>query len=190
MSNTSGTALSSDDESRFVATYERYLQPVYVYCRRRVSADRADDVVADVFLTVWKKIDQLPPEDQALNWIYAIAYRSVLHQWRSGSRQRRLKDKLVQLGGVGVALPEEQIVQSHESRQVLDATSRLKAVDQEILRLSLWEELSHSEIASVLNLSPEAARQRFSRALKSLTKEFNRLDKESRPTPAAQEGGA
>ena len=191
MSDNSGTGLPlSDAESRFVTIYESHVRSVYVYCRRRVAADRVDDVVADVFLTVWKKIDLLPTGDSALPWIYGIAYRVVLHQWRGASRQRRLSQRLGQLGHAGVALPEEHILQSYESQQVLEATSRLKRTDQEILRLSMWEELSHAETATVLGLSPEAVRQRLSRALKSLTQEFNRLEKRTGHTPAAQEGGA
>ena len=180
----------SGAESRFVVVYERHLRSVYVYCRRRVSADRVDDVVADVFLTVWRKVDQIPPEGQELPWLYGIAYRSVLHQWRFSSRQKRLKQRLSALGQVGATPPEEQIVRSFEITQVLDAAGRLKDTEQEILRLSLWEELSHGEIAEVLGLTPEAVRQRFSRALKTLTREFNRAVRKSSRSPVVQEGGA
>ena len=69
----------------------------------------------------------------------------------------------------------------------MESASHLKPTDQEILKLSLWEELSHAEISVALDLGPDAVRQRLSRALKNLTKTYNRL--EQRTAPAAQEGG-
>ena len=56
--------------------------------------------------------------------------------------------------------------------------------------LSIWEDLSHSEIAVVLNISVDAVKQRLSRAKKNMTREYNRLEKRRFRTPAAQKGGA
>ena len=179
----------SDRDARFVSVYETHLRAVYVYCRRRVAADRVDDVVAETFLAVWRKIDQMPSGDAVLPWLYGFAYRSVLHQWRGSYRRRRLSDRLAALGSETPSPPEELLVVGYESARVLDATSRLKTKDQEVLRLSQWEELSHSEIAAVLDLSVDAVRQRYSRALKQLTREFNRLETKRSQSPAARKGG-
>ena len=46
------------------------------------------------------------------------------------------------------------LVRSEEHRVVLAASARLKPVDQEILRLTLWEELSHADVAVVLGIGP------------------------------------
>lgn len=177
-------------DDRFVDAYRRYYRSLYVYCRRRVSAERVDDVVAETFLVAWRKVDELPVIEEALPWLYGIAYRVLMHHWRGSSRRRRLEGRLASLGVDTASPPEEYIVSSYESRTVLDATSRLKATDQEILRLSLWEELPHADIAAVLGLNEGAVRQRLSRALKNLTKEFNRMQTKPNRTPAAQKGGA
>ena len=179
----------SDRDARFVAVYEEHLRAVYAYCRRRVSADRVEDVVAETFLAVWRKIDQLPAGDAVLPWLYGFAYRSVLHNWRSSFRRRRLTNRLAGLGSETPTPTEELLVIGYESARVLDATSTLKGEDQEVLKLSLWEELSHAEVATVLGLSVDAVRQRYSRALKKLTAEFNRLENKRSQSPAAQKGG-
>lgn len=72
---------------------------------------------------------------------------------------------------------------------VLEAASRLRRIDREILRLALWEELSHSDIAMVLDVRVDAVRQRLSRALKNLAREFERLERKPSPTPVAKRGG-
>ncbi|HUG31632.1 MAG TPA: hypothetical protein VMM14_01965 [Acidimicrobiia bacterium] len=38
-------------DTRFVEIYEMSYRHVYGYCRRRTSADRVDDAVADTYLT-------------------------------------------------------------------------------------------------------------------------------------------
>ena len=175
-------------DARFVAIYESHYRDVYGYCRRRTAVDRVDDAVAEVFLVAWRRIDEVPENDEALPWLYAVAYRVLGHQWRSASRQRRLKTKLEGLGADVAAVPEEYVVLGQESSQVLAALSRLKRSDQELLRLTVWEELQHKEIALVLGVSVDAVKKRASRAVKTLAREFERVSKQ-RLTPAAQEGG-
>jgi RNA polymerase sigma-70 factor (ECF subfamily) len=65
--------------------------------------------------------------------------------------------------------PEVLIVRREEDREMLDALSRLKESDQEVLRLTAWEELTASEIAAVLNITISAAEKRIQRALQRLT---------------------
>jgi RNA polymerase sigma-70 factor (ECF subfamily) len=175
-------------EERFAELYRRHAKSVYAYCRRRADYDHVDDLVADTFLAAWRKIDQVPDGDLALAWLYGVAYRALLHHWRSSSRRRRLAAKVSWLVPDYEPEPDYLVVQREEARQVLDAASHLKPIDQEILRLVLWEALHHAEVALVLDLSPDAVRQRFSRALKNLTRQYNRLER--LPTPAAQTGGA
>jgi RNA polymerase sigma factor (sigma-70 family) len=118
----------------------------------------------------------------------AVAYRVLGHHWRSASRRSRLNEKLAGIGSPPALSPEDLIVVAHDSEQILSALDRLREKDQEFLRLSIWEELNHAEIAEMFNLSEEAVRKRLSRARKSLAREYDRLEKIV--APAAQEGGA
>jgi RNA polymerase sigma-70 factor (ECF subfamily) len=70
------------------------------------------------------------------------------------------------------------------------ALAALKSMDQEILRLSAWEELSQAEIAVALGITVGAVRQRFYAAKKKLADEYNRLESRKVHSPAAQKGGA
>ena len=175
-------------DARFVDLYQRFHGRVNAYCRRRCRAERVDDAVAETFLTVWRKIDDVPPGEGTLPWLYSVARRVVAHQWRSSSRANRLREKLDSLGVASPAPPEDLVLMDEESIMVLEALSRLKTSDQEILRLSVWEDLNHIEIAQVLHVSHDVVKQRFSRAKQRLAVEINRLIEAK--SPAAQEGGA
>ena len=177
-------------DARFREVHDRFFRDVYSYCRRRTSADEVDEAVADTFVTAWRKSDEIPPGDQALPWLYGVAYRVLTHHWRSNFRRGRLSQKVASFGGISTSLPEEIVIVGHEQRQVLTALEALRHNDQEILRLTVWEELSQADIAIALGISIGAVRQRFYAAKKKLAEEYNRLDSQKIHSPAAQKGGA
>ena len=177
-------------DARFVDVYNRYYKHVYVYCRRRTTADRVDDVVAETFLAAWRKIDQLPTENQTLPWLYGVAYRVISKEWRTGSRWHRLNQKLESIGVQAVVGADDFLAVNQESELVLNAMKRLKPKDQEILRLAVWEEVDQPTIAVVLDITVGAVRQRLYNAKKNLTSEYNRLESKNVLFSAAQKGGA
>lgn len=177
-------------DATFVRIYERYYRQVYAYCRRRVPTDVVDDVVADVFLVVWRRIAEVPPGEATVSWLYGVAYRVLGHQFRGWKRHHRLRRKLNAIGVEPVSAVDLQVVQNEELSRVHDALGRLRPPEQEILRLSLWEELSHASIASVLDISVDACKQRLSRARKSLAREYMNLETKHAAPPAARKGGA
>jgi RNA polymerase sigma factor (sigma-70 family) len=176
-------------DARFVRLYEAHYASVWAYCRRRIDPDRVDDAVADVFLTAWRRIEELPPEDRVLPWLYGVAYRVLAHEWRGASRTLRLREKLGAVGVHAIDMPAEQVVMREESRLVVEAAARLKGSDREILRLAVWEELKQAQIAVALGISTDAVKKRLSRARRRAN-EYVRLEKKRRQVPTAQEGGA
>jgi RNA polymerase sigma-70 factor (ECF subfamily) len=41
--------------------------------RRTDNADDAADVIAETFLTAWRRLDEIPAGDQARLWLYGVA---------------------------------------------------------------------------------------------------------------------
>lgn len=184
-------------DARFVDLYERFYRPVYAYCRRRTPIDRVDDVVADTFLTAWRRIDSVPVGDDVLPWLFGVAFRLLGNQRRGLARHQKLNRKLASIGHDSASLPLEVVVMREESRQVLAAVDSLRPIDREILLLSAWEELPQPEIAVILDISVEAVRQRLRQAKRRLARVYDALDqqratpatKKERTTPAAKKGG-
>ena len=176
------------DEARFADIYRRHARSIQAYCARRTAGSHVADAVADTFLVAWRKIDQVPNGEAALPWLYGVAYKVLSHQWRHRARSRRLVEKLRGLAHVEALGPEVLLVRSEEYRAVLAASARLRPIDQEILRLTLWEELSHADVAAVLGIEVTAVKQRAYRARQNLADEYRKLTGDRQP-PAARKGG-
>lgn len=83
----------------------------------------------------------------------------------------------------------EIIVIKEDYHLVCLAAGRLRPIDQEILRLAMWEEISHEEISLVLGIKRGAVKARLHRAKLNLIKEYRRASSEMIPI-IEHEGGA
>jgi len=192
VSDGTGTAwfMPSREDARFAELYRRYYRSIRQFCRRRVANDLVDDAVAETFLTAWRRLEDVPAGDEALIWLYGVAYRVIGHQWRSTARRRRLEDRLRSVVRRPASAADESVIDADEYRLVLDAAARLGDTDAEVLRLVAWEQLSVADTAAVLEIAPNAVKQRLHRARRNLAREYRRLESRQTSTPAAPEGGA
>lgn len=175
--------MATSDEARFEDVYKRYYRHVRAYCARRANSD-VQDLVAEVFLVAWRRIDEVPEGSDGLPWLYGVAFRVLKRRWRSHLRRGRAFDRLGSMVDVDSdALPDVVVIQRYEYRLVREAASRLRNIDQEILRLTLWEELSHAEVAKVLDINADAVKQRAHRARRRLADEYRRLISEQANPP-------
>jgi RNA polymerase sigma factor (sigma-70 family) len=143
------------DHDRFDRLFAAYSADIVAYCgwRARSPAD-AQDAVADVFLTAWRRLDDIPEGDAARVWLYATARRVLANQRRSSRRRAALEERLA--SQPAAVEPEETVVR--------EALTRLAPRDREILLLAEWEGLTHAEIATVMGCQAVTARGRLHRA--------------------------
>ena len=161
MSDARGTAA----DAVFAELYRRCYRPVRHFCRRRLADDLVDDAVAETFLTAWRRLDEVPTGDQAIVWLYRVAYRVVGHRSRGALRGRRLEVRLLSVGRrAAVVAADEAVLDGEEYRLVLAAAARLGDTDAEVLRLSAWEQLAIADIAAVLNIDPNTVKQHLHHA--------------------------
>lgn len=175
-------------DERFTRIYEAYYPDVLAYCARRVDRSDAEDVANEVFTTLWRRIGSFDP-DEPLPWLYRVALGAVRNRQRSRKRLMALRTKL---DGSWQSEPsaEVYVVKSDADRVVLDALAELKSGDQEVLRLSVWEELTAREIGLIVGCSVSAAEQRLWRAKQRLAKSLSRVSPGYTPShPSPENGG-
>jgi RNA polymerase sigma-70 factor (ECF subfamily) len=162
----SGGAL--EREARFRALYDDAYPDLLRFVSRRVQPGFAEDVVADTFLAAWRRIDALPVEPgSARAWLFGTARRSLLNERRGARRREALAVRIAEL-------PDNDRYPGTDPDQVaarLDLAAswrRLTPADQEVLALTVWDELTGAEAATVLGISPVAYRLRLSRSRRAL----------------------
>jgi len=168
---------SARDRAAFERLYVQYADAVFRYALRRTAADAdAEDVLAETFAVCWRRFASVP-EGNELPWLYGVARRVLANQRRSSGRLQRLRGRL-QAEPVSVVSEGA----GDADAAVLQALARLPEADQELLRLSLWEGLSTSELAVALGVSENAVYIRLHRARQRLAARFE--------THVDEEGGA
>ena len=160
-------------EQRFDELYRSTFAAVYAYCVRRVDRrDDVDDVVSEVYAAVWRRLDDALDADAPLAWIYGVAYRTIGNRRRSAIRSLRLVDRLRTQRGTIEPTPDEEVTGAEARRELRGhleaALAELNPVDAEIVRLSVWEELSHADIASIVGVETSLVRSRLYRGKRRL----------------------
>jgi RNA polymerase sigma-70 factor (ECF subfamily) len=150
---------------RFEALAQEVYEPVQRYVRRRVSAPAVDDVVSETMLTLWRRLDDIPPAD-GLFWAYGVARRQIANHRRGAARHLRL------LGRMAAEPVREQPGEHPLAPELESAMGKLGEQDQEILRLWAWEGLEPREIALMMGLTPNAVSIRLHRATVKLAGYF------------------
>ncbi len=157
-----------DRQTRFEDLYRAHAGVVRAYAVRRARSDAiADDVVSDVFLVVWRRLDDVP--DQPVPWLLAIARRALANRRRSERRAAALSDRLASLRRPVAASPET-------GDRLLDALASLPEPDRELLMLVAWEGLEPREIAQLLGARPGTVVVRLHRARRRLAAALARQD--------------
>jgi RNA polymerase sigma-70 factor (ECF subfamily) len=150
--------VAASESERFDDLWANYAGPIYAYAARRVGRNDADEIVADVFAVVWRRIDDIP--ERALPWLYGVARNVIREHRRAAERHARLHE--------AVAKPSPTTAGSDDLDVVIEAMALLDETDQEVLRLVAWEELTPREAAEVIGVSGPAFRMRLTRARRRL----------------------
>ncbi|MFB7999811.1 RNA polymerase sigma factor [Streptomyces sp. NPDC056002] len=153
------------DDQRFTEIYREHFGAIEAYVARRCDPSRTADVVADVFVTAWRRFPDLPGT-APLPWLYGVARRTLANDRRSQQRQLKLAELLVDQRPAGDYGPHPDDVIAE--LDLVKAFDLLSTNDQEVLGLALWEELSISESGKALGCSAASARVRLFRARKRL----------------------
>lgn len=157
---------------RFEAVADEVFEPLQRYLRRRTDVDTAQDVLSDVLLTVWRRLDDIP-EGKTLPWCYGIARRTLANHLRGQRRHLRLVSRLE-------AEPSQTVVpdpaESGPDAELTQALSLLGEDDREMIRLWAWERLEPREIAPIMGITVNAATLRLSRARTRIGEHLARQD--------------
>jgi RNA polymerase sigma-70 factor (ECF subfamily) len=159
--------------------------------RRTERPEDAADVLSEVLLIAWRRLDDVPRGPEARLWLFGVARRVIANENRSAAARLRLGERLRQeisqvVGDESAAIGERESVRA--------ALGRLGQEDREILLLVAWEDLKVTEAAKVIGISAPGARSRLHRARRRLRRELAEPDangesESSTPAPSVTKTG-
>ncbi len=162
--------LKQGDESAFDGIYDAYRRRLYAFLLQLTRRpDVAEDLLEEIWLRLVRRIDTLRDDTRLGPWLFAVAHNLFVSHVRS--RQPEVAFDL-EVGELTIADPRpsplETIAMSELQRRVSGALARLPAPSREVLLLVGVHGLSIANAAAVCGLSPDALRQRLSRARAAL----------------------
>jgi RNA polymerase sigma factor (sigma-70 family) len=153
---------SRTDAEAIGALYDRHAPAVHAYLARRAGRDAADDLMSEVFVAAVQARRRVRPHasGSALPWLYGIA-RNVV-----GTHFRASRPTPTAIGehSVDWAAVDARIDASAAAGDLRRALEGLSTIECEVLLLVAWEQLTVTEAAAVLDITPTAARSRLHRA--------------------------
>lgn len=153
----------------FEELFERY-QPRLKYYIRRLdeTGTNTDDMLQDIWLTVFRKIHKLKDARSFPIWLYRIARNKVYGRFRQKQKFVRLPEE--------EHLPEldsdEPVFSADDAERLHKALNNIQPYHREVITLCFLEQLSYQAIAEIVGCSLGTVKSRIYYAKESLRKEL------------------
>ena len=144
------------------------------------SRHQAEDLAQDVFLRVYGARKRYLPEAKFSTWLYTIANNVARNSHRTRTRRPEVhlaardsrglpQNPLEQLAAASSGqLPTRQLDKFETVEIVQQAVQSLNERQRMAVLLAKFEEMSYSEIATIMDMSPQAIKSLLSRARNKL----------------------
>lgn len=169
-----------DKESRFRALFNGNFRQLARYARHRgLNVEEADDLIANTFEVAWRRFESVPDGDEAVLWLYGIAFNQLRNLRRSNRRQTRLAARIVP----AASMPDSPELSDIPIEKIKAALRLLSFDDREVILLVAGEGLSADEVGVVLGCGATTARSRLHRARRRLAIILEETVKVQQPRP-------
>jgi len=136
----------------------------------------AEEITQDVFLAVYRNLDQFKEKSQLKTWIYKITINTSLNFLKSLKTNKRrpsenslaIDDQYSQSNLVNFDHPGVLMEQKESMAKIFSAINQLSEQHKNVIVLLKIEKLSQKEVADILSLNVKAVESLFQRAKKKL----------------------
>ena len=147
------------DERAFAHLYDRYARVIHGVLLARAPRADVEDLVQDVFISAWNRLDALRDPAAFGGWLATIARNRATDFHRQSVESVELPDNLQAHDGTAARA---------EALAVLDVIRGLPEAYRETLVLRLVEGMTGPEIADRTRLTPASVRVNLHRGMKLL----------------------
>ncbi|AQG78203.1 RNA polymerase sigma factor [Spirosoma montaniterrae] len=165
-------ALKQGDSAAFEHIYRTHVHSLYRYgLSIWADEDAVLDAIHDVFTEVWHKRDRISYTDNVKFYLLKALKNRLIRLIDTAGRMQEisLSTLLIDPASLSTEQDEEAL---RQQTKVSDCLRELPPRQQEIVRLRFYENLSHQQIADLLNIQPQSAKNLLFRAIDTLRKAF------------------
>lgn len=168
-------SVQQGDENALVSLIERYEAKLLRYAGRLLPHEPdLEDIVQDVFVAVYRNINDFDTTRRFSPWIYRIAHNACMNTWRERSRGpiNLDLDELDRL--IPHHMHEEPAVTAKEKEEMrvllAEKVDALPPNYREIIQLYYFDDFSYLEIADIIHIPLGTVGVRLARARTALKK--------------------
>jgi len=164
--------LVSGEQEALQALHRRLAPLVFHIACRSLDAAAAEEITQDVFLRVWQKAASFDPARGGFrSWILQIAHHRVINELRERGRRPRVDGasatSLLEVSAHDAGA-EEQLWTEYRKSVIRRAVSALPREQGQALRLAFFQDLTHEQVASFLEVPLGTVKGRIRLAMEKL----------------------
>lgn len=156
-------------ESAFTVILKKYQEKLYWHIRRMVvEHEDANDILQNMFIKVWKSLENFREESQLYTWLYRIATNECLTFLEKQKKQRTLSmsDEEMNLSNKIKADPYFDANKLEWKLQL--AIQKLPEKQRTVFNLRYFDEMPYEEMSRVLETSEGALKASYHHAVKKV----------------------
>ena len=166
--------MAEGERRAFTLLYRRYWEDLFITAAKALrSKEEAADVVQDVFLSLWRRRNDLNLQGSLSAYLHTSVRYKCIHYIEKNITRR---DYLVQLAEVvrsSASQNDEINLHLKEIEQTVNKTvAKMPAKMQEVYKLSRQEHLSYKEISDSMSISVETVKKHIHHALHLIRKDL------------------
>ena len=160
--------LNQQDNEAFNYLYDHYSGALFTIINQIVpDKDTASDVLQEVFVNIWKKIDSYnAAKGRLFTWMLNIARNAAIDKVRSkGYRDNQRNQPMAESESSGMAMSTNPIVNDVGLKKVL---TTLNEEYRKLIDLSYFQGFTHEEIAKMMGIPLGTVKTRIRSAISQL----------------------
>lgn len=163
--------IKTGNEAAFTILFERYRSKLYYYLLRHTkSKEIAEEIVLDIFMKLWKGRELADQIQEVSAFFHKVGYYKALDFLRTTARRQQLKQVYIDRANTEEEKwPDELLIDEENKMLLIQAVNQLPPQRKLIYMLSRDGDLSHEQIADVLNLSKSTVNNTIVSATRSIS---------------------
>ena len=156
-------------EKGYTGIIKKYQEKLYWHIRRLVvDHEDANDVLQNMFIKVWKALDNFREDSQLYTWLYRIATNESLSFIEQQKRRTSVPFSDVE-NGLSNKLKADKDFDSNKAEWKLQlAMQQLPEKQRVVFNLRYYDEMPYHEMSRVLDTSEGALKASYHHAVKKI----------------------